>query len=74
MVLSVRPMDVDKSGTVGLNMERLFRYAPCQDIAGDYRGIPAGSTLSSLRSCVSEDSSKENKEKDRGRSFESGKE
>ena len=38
MGLTVRPMDADEQGTVGVDAERLVRGAPYQDTAGNLRG------------------------------------
>ena len=40
MRLSGRLMDADERLTVGINVERIFSNAPCQDIAGGLRGSP----------------------------------
>ena len=39
MVLTVRPMYADERGTFGIDVKRLVRDTPCQDITGDFRYI-----------------------------------
>ena len=36
------PMDADELVIVGVNVEVLFRDAPCQDVEGDLRGSSTG--------------------------------
>ena len=74
MGISVRTMNAYVKLTVRINVEIIVSNPPCQDIAGDSGGSPAGSTGLSLKSGGLEDYGRGKTEKERGKTVEAGKE